>query len=101
MRKLRGGRYKTQGKAFREFVKQRDNYTCQICGRPGRDVDHIVPYYICKETRLDNVRLLCHSCNMRVGRRTGAKLLPLDEWWKYIEAEYHRLLAEETEQKAF
>jgi len=33
---------------YKRKIRERDNYTCQLCGRPGYDVDHIVPMYVGK-----------------------------------------------------
>ena len=50
-------------------VKQRDNFTCQICGQVGGILhsDHIKKYALYPELRLDllNGRTLCISCHRK------------------------------------
>ncbi len=56
-------------KKLRYMVFERDNYTCQACGRsPKKDgvilsPDHIVPVQWGGETTLDNLQALCRKCN--------------------------------------
>ena len=61
---------------FRNYVLKRDEYGCVLCGdfsRKGRGahcyliVDHIKPYSLFPELRLDanNARTLCRSCNVK------------------------------------
>ena len=48
-----------------------DRGICQICGKPGNEVDHIIeltPDNIYDEMialNLDNLRTLCHRCHTR------------------------------------
>ena len=65
---------------YKNSIRARDNYTCQLCGGPGRDVDHIIPWHISHDSSPDNLRVLCHKCNL-IGRRTRCDArLPLDQW---------------------
>ena len=70
--------YKFNNK-FKEAVRKRDDYTCQLCGseQNGRKLDvHHVHYD--KENCYPDVITLCRSCNSRVnGNR--------DYWEKYFE----------------
>jgi 5-methylcytosine-specific restriction endonuclease McrA len=72
----KGGRYKTERRAlmakieyrkWRKAVFERDNFTCQICGRRSVNLEahHIIPYYIDKERAIDvtNGRTLCRECH--------------------------------------
>jgi 5-methylcytosine-specific restriction endonuclease McrA len=61
-------------KAWREVRELRigmDRGICQICGKPGNEVDHIIeltPDNIYDEMialNLDNLRTLCHRCHTR------------------------------------
>lgn len=63
-------------KELRTLVKQRDNYTCQICGKympdeVGLHVDHIVPVSKGGKSTLDNLQVLCSVCNLRKSDKVG------------------------------
>lgn len=79
----------SQETAYKEQIRQRDSYTCQLCGMPGRDVDHIVPYNVSHDSSEDNLRVLCHRCNL-IGRRQRKNTNPfktIDDWYDYLERE--------------
>lgn len=48
-----------------EYVRQRDNDTCKMCGEAYRAVHHILPYKEHKALRShpDNLVCLCHKCH--------------------------------------
>jgi hypothetical protein len=52
---------------WRQAVFNRDSYTCQLCGKVGRELhaDHIKPYSLFPELRfdVDNGRTLCSICH--------------------------------------
>lgn len=55
---------------LREQIKQRDNYTCQLCGKympdeVGLEIDHIIPVSKGGKTTPDNLQVLCSKCNRR------------------------------------
>jgi 5-methylcytosine-specific restriction endonuclease McrA len=50
-------------KAFREYILQRDNYTCYFCGRYGDTIDHIVPRAKGGHTTPLNCVTACRECN--------------------------------------
>ena len=56
-------------KKLRYLVFERDNYTCQACGRtPAQDgvklsPDHIIPVDWGGATELENLQALCRECN--------------------------------------
>ena len=59
--------------------KERDNYTCQICGKympdeVGLHIDHIVPVAKGGKTVPSNLQVLCSKCNSS----KGAKLVDED-----------------------
>ncbi len=62
---------------LREAIKQRDNYTCQMCGNsvlkePNLllEVDHIIPVSEGGESSADNLQTLCWRCNRIKGKKT-------------------------------
>ena len=63
--KLNSRRYRTQ----RERVFMRDGRLCQICGTDQGEmhIDHIIPRKVGGTHDLDNLRVLCKSCNLRKG----------------------------------
>lgn len=63
---------------LREFIKERDNYTCRICHNSTEkepnlllEIDHIVPISMGGKTEVNNLQTLCWKCN----RSKGAKLV--------------------------
>ena len=62
-----------QGRSFkgrlRQFILERDNFKCVLCGRDVSDgikleVDHIIPWSDGGKTTYDNGRTLCKECNI-------------------------------------
>ena len=53
--------------SLREFVLERDNYTCQECGEmkidAGLHVHHIYPVYKGGQSVEENLIALCHDCH--------------------------------------
>lgn len=54
---------------WRSAVFLRDDYTCQICGIRGKNIqaDHIKPFSLFPQLRfaIDNGRTLCFSCHLK------------------------------------
>jgi 5-methylcytosine-specific restriction endonuclease McrA len=63
--KLNSRRYRGQ----RDRVFARDGRMCQICGTDQGEmhIDHIIPRKVGGTHDLDNLRVLCKSCNLRKG----------------------------------
>lgn len=59
----------TQWRKLREIVIRRDAGTCQQCGMPGTHVDHVVPRKLGGDDSLNNLQLLCATCNLSKGAR--------------------------------
>ena len=63
-------------------VLERDNYTCQMCGKKGGQlhVDHIQPWaeYVEGRFSMDNCRTLCIRCHYKV---TFGKEMPKGSKW--------------------
>lgn len=54
--------------ALRQQIKERDNYTCQICGKympdeVGLHIDHIIPIAKGGKSLPSNLQVLCSKCN--------------------------------------
>ena len=57
-------------KKLREFIKNRDNFTCCSCGNSVQiepnlllEIDHIIPVSKGGYTQEDNLQTLCWKCN--------------------------------------
>ncbi|CAB4194196.1 HNHc domain containing protein [uncultured Caudovirales phage] len=50
-------------------IRERDGYTCMICGMDGNSVDHIVPRSAGGGDDDWNLQTLCVSCNSAKGNR--------------------------------
>jgi 5-methylcytosine-specific restriction endonuclease McrA len=63
--KLNSRRYREQ----RERVFKRDGRQCMLCGTDEGEmhIDHIIPRKAGGDHSLDNLRVLCKSCNLRKG----------------------------------
>ena len=63
--KLNSRRYREQ----RERVFNRDGRSCTICGTDEGEmhIDHIIPRKAGGTHDMDNLRVLCKSCNLRKG----------------------------------
>lgn len=60
--------------ALRKSIMERDNYTCQICGKympdeVGLHIDHIVPVVKGGKSVPSNLRVLCSKCNGSKGAK--------------------------------
>ena len=54
-------------KTLRRSIRERDKYTCQICGKPQEDVIHNVHHidYDKQNSNPSNLITLCHSCHSK------------------------------------
>lgn len=59
-------------KMTRKEVLQRDDHTCQYCGKRGHDltIDHVIPRHRGGQHVWENVVAACKACNHRKGGRT-------------------------------
>ena len=69
---------KPLSKKLRFAILNRDNFTCQYCGRKAPDVkleiDHIVPVAKGGKTEFENLITACHDCNS--GKKAESLIRP-------------------------
>jgi len=93
--KRTGGKAYRQHQSLKAFIRERDNYTCQLCGKEGWIVDHIVPWRVSRDSSIGNLRVLCQRCNVLTRRNIRRRYNPyqtLEAWYAYLERElavYH------------
>lgn len=63
---------------FKRMIRQRDNYTCAMCGEYGKDVHHI--NYVKNDTFPENCITLCRSCHVKTNSNR-------DYWANYFRKE--------------
>ena len=78
--KKTGGDWYSQHINVKQFIRERDNYTCQLCGEEGWIVDHIIPYAVSHDSTISNLRVLCHACNLATRRPRKDTSPALIEW---------------------
>lgn len=66
----KGGGSPERWTAIRVKILERDNYTCQYCGKKAKTVDHIMPKSKGGTEDSDNLVACCKACNMFKGNRT-------------------------------
>jgi 5-methylcytosine-specific restriction endonuclease McrA len=74
---------------YKNSILERDNHTCQLCGTPAQEVDHIIPWAISRNSEPPNLRAICIKCNRatRRQRKDANPFKTLDEWYNYIKSE--------------
>lgn len=63
---------------LKQQIKERDHYTCQMCGKympdeVGLQIDHIVPVSRGGKSVPSNLRVLCDKCNRKKGAKVEAR----------------------------
>src|ERR671924_1625876 len=61
--------YRARASLTRRAVFARDEWTCQYCGRPAENVDHVIPRSRGGEHVWENVVAACRRCNSRKENR--------------------------------
>lgn len=61
--------YRAQAPLTRRAVFARDGWTCQYCGAPAENLDHVVPRSRGGAHTWDNVVAACRRCNSRKENR--------------------------------
>ena len=72
---------------YKRKIRERDNYTCRLCGEYGHDVDHIIPWSESHDNSESNLRVLCHRCNCATRRPRKDARLPMDKWLQWVKRE--------------
>jgi 5-methylcytosine-specific restriction endonuclease McrA len=65
--------YRVQAPLTRRAVFARDDWTCQYCGAPAENLDHVVPRSKGGTHTWDNVVAACRRCNSRKENRLRAR----------------------------
>lgn len=60
---------------FKRTIRERDNYTCMICGAPNSRIVHHVDYNK-ENTTEENCVTVCNSCHSRTNYNR--------EWWRVL-----------------
>lgn len=87
--RTRGGKAYRQSQSLKEYIRRRDNHTCQLCGQEGWIIDHIVPWTVSHDSSLSNLRVLCHACNLKLRRvrKDANPFQTLADYYAYLERE--------------
>ena len=51
---------------IKKKIIKRDSKNCQLCGKEGIEVHHIIPRRLCDDDSLSNLVLLCRSCHRSI-----------------------------------
>ncbi|OZD30823.1 hypothetical protein CH252_40640 [Rhodococcus sp. 06-1477-1B] len=67
--------------AVRQFVLERDQWTCRYCGLPAKTVDHIIPISEGGASEPYNCVASCLPCNSRKGARPITRISGWADGW--------------------
>jgi len=88
-----GGKAYRQHQTLKAFIRERDGYTCRLCGEEGWMVDHIVAWGVSHDSTVSNLRVLCHACNLKTRRERRDARSSLNAWHSAIELELNIMRA--------
>jgi 5-methylcytosine-specific restriction endonuclease McrA len=66
--------YRARASLTRRAVFARDEWTCQYCGRPAENVDHVIPRSRGGTHTWENVVAACRRCNARKENRLHGEI---------------------------
>ncbi len=67
-------------KAVRKAIKERDNYTCVLCGSTHKiQVDHILAIGLGGDNSIENGRVLCSDCHKHKTTEDRAKIRAINK----------------------
>ena len=52
-----------QKEKYKNVIREKFSYICQLCGGYGYEVDHVIPFAISHDSSEENLRILCPKCN--------------------------------------
>lgn len=78
----------------RAYVLRRDDHTCQTCGAPANEVDHIFPRRRGGSDFLENLQALCGTCNREKGARADLQAAVFPDLAGGVDIAMERIAAE-------
>ncbi|KDE14238.1 HNH endonuclease [Rhodococcus aetherivorans] len=66
-------RYRGVPKPLAARIRRRDHHTCQRCGQPGHEVDHIRNVKAGGDDHPDNLQTLCTECHQAKTKAEAAR----------------------------
>ena len=75
---------------YKQAVLRRQKHRCKTCSvfLDVYDIDHIVPYRVCREHKLSNLQALCPTCH---ARKTRSEARYLTEYVRCEQTPSYRL----------
>ena len=75
---------------YKQAVLRRQKNKCKVCCNvlDVYDIDHIVPYRVCREHKLSNLQALCPNCH---ARKTRSEAKHLAEYARCEQTQSYRL----------
>jgi hypothetical protein len=75
---------------YKQAVLRRQKHKCNVCSDvlDVYDIDHVVPYRVCREHRLSNLQALCPTCH---ARKTRSEARYLAEYVRCEQTKSYRL----------
>ena len=70
---------------LKKEIRERDHYTCKLCGKYGNQVDHIIPLVESHDSSPKNLRTLCQHCNTVTRRQRQDAAVQEESYFDYLE----------------